>query len=437
MRESELKVAVIVLLLFLSMFYGALVSALEFFPYKYLKPYLAVSASVREALKIKEYNEEIRWIQKTPNNTGVVFSSGRAGEDEEYTLYSSTHDLTARLIDHKGDIIHKWSFKYDDVWDNQDHIISLGELDNFYFYLRAFHLFDNGDILLLVSAGGTTPWGVGLVKLDKDSNVLWSYTGYPNNDFEVGPDGTIYAIVHKIRESSPESYEMKDLPFLEDNIVVLSPDGEEIKTLSLIDALDNSPYNAVLASVPESYNGDPTHSNSVDYIYENHPDVSWMKKGYLLISIRNLNVMAVLDPETGNLVYANGLISRMQHDLDILPNGHLMVFDNHGSMTEGGYTRVIEFDPQTQEIYWIYDPDVKSHGYEFHNKFWGMQQRLSDGRTMIVDPEYGRIFEVDEAKNIVWDYRVPMSEEIDGELYIPVVTMAERIDSSQLQFLLQ
>src|SRR3712207_9276565 len=43
-----------------------------------------------------------------------------------------------------------------------------------------------------------------------------------------------------------------------------------------------------------------------------------------------------------------------QHDPDLLPNGNILLFDNQGHVGPGGITRVMEFDPGTQQIVWAY-----------------------------------------------------------------------------------
>src|SRR3546814_13193077 len=64
--------------------------------------------------------------------------------------------------------------------------------DNF-FYWRKARLLPDGGLLAIFVVTGDTPWGYGMVKLDKDSNVIWSYLGQTHHDFDMGADGRIYA----------------------------------------------------------------------------------------------------------------------------------------------------------------------------------------------------------------------------------------------------
>ncbi|MCB9964175.1 MAG: hypothetical protein H6857_04480 [Rhodospirillales bacterium] len=145
------------------------------------------------------------------------------------------------------------------------------------------------------------PVGVGLLKLDKDSNLLWKYTNYVNNDFELGPDGQIYAIVHNIRYDRVDSLNDMPIPFLEDNIVLLDRDGQEQKKISLFNAFETSDYAGLLEQLREDPDWDPLHTNAIEYVERDYSDIPWLKKGYLLLSIRNLNAFAVLDPKQSGL----------------------------------------------------------------------------------------------------------------------------------------
>lgn len=436
MSHKEFKVVIIMLFGVVAFMYGALTTGLQIFPYKYVEPYIVISNSLMGAASVQEYNEKVRWELPKPDQVETVIYKPEFVE-KGAVLYTTTHDTKARLIDHKGRELYSWSYDFSAVWPDQEHVISLATLEDKFFYSRDFHLYENGDILLMATAAGVTPWGMGLVKLDKDSNVIWSFTGYPNNDFEVAPDGTIYVINHEIREDDLDNNTLPITPFLEDNILILSPDGKEIKSVSIMDAIDHSKFKDMFKNVPDEDSGDPTHSNSLTYFKADHPTIPWIKEGYIMVSIRNINAMAVIDPESEEVVHAYRLQTNMQHDLDYLGNGNFMVFDNRGSYTEGGFTRVLEFHPETQEVFWQYDPQPDASDVLFESEFWGAQQRLENGNTLIVHAALGRLIEVTPNADIVWDYRVPFSyTKEDGGEYIPVITSAEKIDPAQYPFLI-
>lgn len=442
--ERDIKVIFVTILLLLSCFWGAVSATLKIFPYQQMKAPVIAMSSLMSLLAIEDNAFDIRWVRLAQEAGGVrVFD--RENSAPGYTLYVSTHDSVARLIDRDGTLLYQWQMNFDDVWPDQSHLMQPFTIDESYFYLRDFYLFPNGDLLLAVAGAGITPWGVGLVKLDKNSRKIWKYDGFINNDFYVTTAGTIYAVIHKIRYEPVDQadnvlnvplqkFREPMTPFLEDHIVVLDPDGHEIKAISLYDALERSDYSALLKQIDDDGKGDFFHTNAIEQVQSDVPGVPWLKKGYLLLSIRNLNALVVLDPETEQIIYAMGLKTRMQHDVDLLDNGHLMLFDNRGSLTSGGYTRVVEMDPVTQEIVWLYEgtPDAP-----FESSFWGTQQRLANGNILIVKAEEGALVEVTPAGTVVWDYHVPLFQEKDGENYVATVTHAERIAPDYIEFSLK
>ena len=73
------------------------------------------------------------------------------------------------------------------------------------------------------------------------------------------------------------------------------------------------------------------------------------KAGDLLVSLRNMNMIAVIDPQTKLVKWQLSGLFVQQHDADFLPNGHLMVYDNQGGDPACGGTRILEIDPSPAE----------------------------------------------------------------------------------------
>jgi hypothetical protein len=88
---------------------------------------------------------------------------------------------------------------------------------------------------------------------------------------------------------------------------------------------------------------------------------------------------------------------RMQHDAEFLDNGHLLLYDNGGSPRG---VRILEYDPLTHAIPWLYAGEKTRR---FKAYFRGASQRLSNGNTLIVDPDNRRLLEVTADKELVWE----------------------------------
>src|SRR3546814_17539139 len=70
--------------------------------------------------------------------------------------------------------------------------------DSFMHWNRT-RLMPNGDLIVQFETYGDTPWGYGIARLDKDSNVVWRYLGRSHHDFDIAEDGRIYTLTHEMR----------------------------------------------------------------------------------------------------------------------------------------------------------------------------------------------------------------------------------------------
>lgn len=106
------------------------------------------------------------------------------------------------------------------------------------------------------------------------------------------------------------------------------------------------------------------------------------------------------------------------HDPTVLPNGHIMCFDNgrfhcadpDGSMnlSPPDFSRVIEIDSVRNEIVWEYRAEDP---VDFYSTYISSARRLSNGNTIICEGALGRFFEVTLAGEVVWEYVSPIYTE--------------------------
>ena len=108
----------------------------------------------------------------------------------------------------------------------------------------------------------------------------------------------------------------------------------------------------------------------------------------------------------------------VQHQPTVLENGNLLIFDNSEKIKN---SRVIEFNPLTQEIVWSYRGDSKN---TFYTGIIGSNQRLANGNTLITESETGRAFEVTGDNRIVWEFVNPNRAGTDKNL---IATLYELI----------
>jgi hypothetical protein len=335
-----------------------------------------------------------------------------------FTLCMYGGGSRAVLVNMRGEVVHQWHVPFSKLWPAPPHL--RGRIDDASVYFNDGHLYPNGDLLVVVEGPinlSNPSNGYGLVKLDKDSHVLWKYAEKCHHDVDVGEDGTIYAIANEIVENVPQGLAYIPTPCMVDFVDVISPQGQRLKRIPLLEALQDSPYAPLFctlerprmsggvappsamrsAVVDDARRRDVLHTNAVKVLSgELAAKFPPFKGGQILLSVRHLDALALLDPDSGKVVWAARGPWRAQHDPSFLDNGHLLLFDNAGS-PQG--SRVLEYDPRTQAFPWMY-PGEK--GTPFLSKIRGMGQRLPNGNTLIVNSDGGEVFEVTPDQEIVW-----------------------------------
>lgn len=343
---------------------------------------------------------------KAPKDANTVLYKKLLSESGP-NLYLSSAASEIFLIDMKGNILHIWHAPNNDSYSMTSNAI----------------LLRNGDIILSLADKG-------VVRMDKNSNTLWSYSTQPHHDLDIDPEGKIYVI------TGMDILVNGELPILDNFIEVINSDGEFLKKISLYNLFKNYQDQSILmrmkrnqvftpsnnSKMTDSYHENLTpaqkvqdmskqntrkmdlfHANSVQVL-----DGKWtskspaFKKGNLLISLRTSGILLIVDPVAEKIEWLlePKLWRRGQHDAQVLTNGNLLIFDNLSALDR---SKVTEFDPMTQKIIWEYSADDG----KFYSSVLGGVQRLPGGNTLIIQSNSGRAFEVTHEKEIVWEFYNP------------------------------
>jgi hypothetical protein len=400
-------------LLFLGYILGAAVMFFQFPSSRFLsKGFMGLRAWTETLSASAESSKEMKPVSgSTIDQPGKTFDG--------YTLYACASPTSSStrisLINMQREVVHHWSVSFSKIWPNAPQLEGR-QIDDSLVCIFASHLYANGDLLVVFHSLERTVRGYGLAKVDKDSNLIWSYAANVHHDVVVGEDGTIYTIVQRPLRSSPKGLEFVPLPWIVDHLVLLSPEGKELKEpVSILEALRNSPYSTLLSPLETSLmpvsqpplndeslrdlrlRQDVLHANSVKVLTQAMaPKFPNFKAGQVLISMRALHAIVLLDPSTDSVVWGACGPWHYQHDAQFLDNGHLLMFDNMGSPRG---SRALEYDPRSGSFPWSY-PGIDN--VPFYCSERGMCQRLPNGNTLVVNSEGKEMIEVTQSKEVVW-----------------------------------
>ena len=383
---------------------------------------------------------DVYWDDPRDDKKGLITHKPEKSFDG-LTFFSSSKDQDAYLVDMNGNIVHQWSLSYKDIWPDPQHIAL--EVPEHRRIVSRAHLFPNGDILAIYTGIGSTPLGYGLAKVDKDSKLIWAYDDAIHHDAEVAGDGTIYTLSHHIRsEPYPGLHKSKAAPPLfEDFLVILSPDGKLIKEVSFLDLFANSPTHKgiipLLRRDPtggDTPAGDMLHPNDLEIVPAHvSQKYSFMKQGQILVSFRNLSMIALIDPDQEIITWSLYLPTRFQHDPRFLDDGTIVLFDNFGHAGPEGSSRVVRIDPSNASVLWQYTGTKEQPLYSaYHSSV----DPLPNRNILVTESLAGRLLEVTPGGEVVWDYRSPWRGQLeDGSERVPAFYRGRRYQSEDLTFL--
>lgn len=434
----------IVALSFIVFVAGAFTTRFEVFPYSLLKNPLDAA----EALLVREKGDRAPFATgakpvhpedwaapqvREPETIGVRKHNPDKALDG-YTIYTPVAPgYPIRLIDMQGNTVHEWQLPIDELGGPREDGQQLDPGDQI--TIAYPRLLEDGSLLLVLGVPPFyTPWGMGIVKLDKDSNLVWKYMRQAHHDLDTDAAGNIYGLTHSVVYTPWPGLERIKTPFIDDQVVKLDANGNELAMTSVLEAIQNSPYQAMLQYAnPNWPKGDLLHVNSITYLDEDSAaHFPGADAGDVLLSLRQISVIAVLDIEDVTIKWALRGPWHAQHDPDVLENGDMLIYDNRGDIGNGGTTRIIEFDPLSLKTVWEY-PGKKQD--RLFSSIYGSQQRLPNGNTLISESNNGRILEVTRDGEIVWEYHIPERKKNRKGNVVASVVFGHRFQSDELSFL--
>ncbi|HVJ29271.1 MAG TPA: arylsulfotransferase family protein, partial [Gammaproteobacteria bacterium] len=145
------------------------------------------------------------------------------------------------------------------------------------------------------------------------------------------------------------------------------------------------PFRRVVSDPEDRDDFDFFHPNDVDVLSAAlAPQFPMFEEGDLLVSFREIDLVAVIDPETAALKWWNVGPWLKQHDPDFLPDGRISVYSNNPSR---GRSDILKIDPRTRAV----TSDLYDGGARFYSAEMGSHQYQPNGNVLITVPGEGRV----------------------------------------------
>lgn len=292
-----------------------------------------------------------------------------------------------------GDVVHRWTLRRDVL--------------DFKVHRRVHHplLLEDKSVVSFIT--GREP----LFRLDSASNMVWRQDSLLfHHAINLDAEGHIWACVQKFEKGGPWTayrarYEMdgKTVHFLDNSIARIHPETGHIEYVkSCVDILkENGLEHLVLRSGDPM---DPLHLNDVEPALFSGP---FFEEGDVFLSFRNLQAVLQFRPSTGEVVRVIDGPLAAQHDVDVLSDSTLVIFNNATQENVGRYTHtahkypvskeqallkhwyshVVEYDLASDTFTPLHEELVREH--EIMTFSEGLQEPLPDGSYFVEEQNSG------------------------------------------------
>jgi hypothetical protein len=319
-----------------------------------------------------------------------------------YYLISGVFDFNdslhgAVLMSPDGEVIHTWKFTYDAYKDvsiedylheQQDSSIEANS-DRI---RKSTNKFPHGvrlnpDGSLIVA----TDYGLAARKLGWCGNIQWSLPGDYHHRFGIDDKLTN---VWFLRDWQPDEFMLVNIDASSGNI------KRTIFMKDIVNANQDIDIFAIRQNDPrEEWMTDPWHPNDVEPLPASYAAAfEKFNAGDLLISLRSLNLLFVVDPQSLKVKWWRIGLTRRQHDPDWQRDGTITVFDNNMNRE---YSRIIKIDPNNNTSKIIYSGKDNN----FYSREKGGHEVLPNGNILLTGSYQGRILEVAPGSEVEFEFK--------------------------------
>jgi len=354
----------------------------------------------RALLAVDGFLASLGFVEPPPpfrvtGDTAIVRDAARAWPSLD--LWVAALGGEAFLLDGEGAVLHAWS--------DPEREAGGGRAPEA--WGRA-HLFENGDLLVARRAS--------LVKLDRDSKLLWRLEAAVHDELVVRADGSVWVLA---RVEKPNAWFDERHAVELDEVVEVGADGVERRRVPLLQALIDGSRLATIHALKARYRARRPSREAVagSSLLALPKGTPLSQKGAdLLVALPTIDSLVALQLRSGSAVVAF-TSPHLVHPsgLAAAPDGRLLVFSN----ARGDHPpRALELDPATGAVPWQYT------GSDTHALFalgcCGALQSLPNGNVLIVERDLGRVLELARDGAVLREFYPPAGRRLGDFRKLPV-----------------
>ncbi len=279
---------------------------------------------------------------------------------------------------------------------------------------KSFRLFnplltDNGDIIFQ----GFSP----LVKIDFCSNILWiNDEDIFHHSIAKDYDGNFWTPTQNYPSKLAKYIDGIDInSFTDDAITKISKENRILYNKSVTEILFEHNLENMIIGKLNTFSNDPIHLNDIEPVLKDGP---FWKKGDVFLSLRHQSIIILFRPNTNKIIRIISGPFFQQHDVDILSEKEISIFNNNTIWTPKG-----EIIKKNSEIL-IYNFETNKFTKKFNDQLIklsfkteteGLHHILNDSSLFLEEQNYGRILLLNNKGDLEWEY---INRAKNGKVYI-------------------
>ena len=351
---------------------------------------------IKKILKPNELRIKDFWDKERKFNEEVKGFNGK-GVKNKYLLlsrYSIEHNQSiVELVNLENfEVLHKWIPDIDYFNSSIEKVGQFKNLkrDNNKKRFRMFHplMADDGGIIF---SGNLSQ----LIKIDHCSDLKWQNTDYLFHHSKEEDKEQNYWVPANIYESKIKKFEKIN----EHNILVkISKSGKTLYKKSLIELFIENNLEYYL-------HGDGFNQNDIFHLNDIQPaniQSNFWKIGDLFISLRNLSMIIHFRPSTNKMINLIHGPFFNQHDVDIVNNEEISIFNNNKKLHGVDHTEIIIYNFKEKKFRKHLNDELKIENVK--TRFEGVHTIMPEFETLVESNVDGRLLYFDENKKLKWQY---------------------------------
>jgi len=318
------------------------------------------------------------------------------------TRIAAGRELSADIMDMDGQVVHTWNRDWFRIWPDSSHLpedkVPKSKPGT---HIHGAVVLENGDLVYNYE-------NLGLVRLDREGNVIWRLPYQTHHSIHVHEDGNLW-VRGQITHTKPDArFPQRMPPFREDTLLEITPAGRIIQEWSVAELLSENDMGGLLhlGSLhnlsTQAYGNDLLHLNDVEP-FPTSMKADFFEHGDILVSLRNINTVFVFNRQNRKIKFiCTGWVVR-QHDPDFIDGNTFSVFDNNTIAPEahGHQSRIVIVSARNKTLQ-VFFEGVPSA--PFYTDIMGKHQWLPNGNLLITESKKCRAFEINPRGELVWEY---------------------------------